>query len=49
MLDLNYVRENFTKVLKALEDRNSSAVQFAADFVNFDVLPRNDALESPKH
>src|SRR5262245_19735450 len=48
MLDLNFVRENFTKVCEVLSDRNFPTTQFAADFVNFDEQRRKAIAESDR-
>jgi seryl-tRNA synthetase len=46
MLDLNYVRENFMKVVQALENRHLSTVRFAAEFENWDEQRRRAIAES---
>lgn len=48
MLDLNYVRENFTKVCEALEDRNFPTSPFAAEFINFDGQRRKAIADSDR-
>jgi seryl-tRNA synthetase len=48
MLDLNYVRENFTAVMEKLGDRNFPIVQFAADFTKWDDDRRKAIAESDR-